>query len=510
MLQRNRATLSGYEAEWMALRSDAREQLVDDAIRYTSAYRDVDWVGKLIADRPGVTPPILMAGHQPTLFHPGVWFKNFALSQIGQQTRSLAINLVIDNDVASPASIRVPTIRDRSNEIVYSSVKYDEAGGGVPFEQTTVRDRNLFDHFDRSVRRAIAPLVQDPCVDQLWQHARKAIERRGVAGCALAQARHGLESDVGLRTLELPMSVVCRGDAFARFVFWILRDLPRFHDSYNSSAHIYRRAHGIRSSAHPVPDLHRASDDDGGTWLEVPLWIYGNKSPTRKPVWAKRDGDKLTVGDRGDRHLEIDIRDPKAAIGQIADAASPDFKLRPRALLTTMYARCVLSDLFLHGIGGGKYDQLGDMITRSFFQVPPTEFMVISATIQLPGIETRDFDAEIRRVQRRLRETVFQPERFAEQVQLEPELLSQKSQLLSEIPPRGAKGPWQQELSQINTRLSASLADERSSLRRELTLLRSAKESQSRLSSRELSFCLFPLDYLVDTFNTLLDASSHV
>ena len=485
-----------------------RKQLVEDALRYTSAYRDVDWAKQLIANRPGDALPIVMAGHQPTLFHPGVWFKNFALSRIGEQTRSLAINLVIDNDVASPGSIRVPTIDQRSNEIIYSSVAYDQAGGGVPFEQTTVRNRELFDHFDRSVRRAIAPLVQDPCVDQLWQHAKKAIERCGVAGCALAQARHGLESDVGLRTLELPMSVVCRGDAFARFVFWILRDLPRFHDSYNSSAHIYRRAHGIRSNAHPVPDLHQAHDEDGSTWLETPLWVYGNESPTRKPVWAKLDGDKLTVGDRGDRHFEIDIRDPEAAIGQITDSANPDFKLRPRALLTTMYARGVLSDLFLHGIGGGKYDQLGDMITRSFFRVLPTEFMVVSATIQLPRIETRDFDSEIRRIQRRLRETVFQPERFAEHVELDPELLSRKSKLLTHIPPRGARNSWHQELSQINTRLSASLVDLRWSLRNELTALRSAKESQSRLSSRELSFCLFPLDYLVDTFTALMDASS--
>ncbi len=507
MLQRNLATLSDYGADWSTLRNDAREQLVEDALKYTSAYRDVDWARQLIASRPANTLSIVMAGHQPTLFHPGVWFKNFSLSRIGQQSGSLAINLVIDNDVASAGSIRVPTIRDRPNEIVLSSVSYDKSGGGVPFEQTTVRDRNLFDHFDRSVCVQIEPLVQNPCVEQLWQHARNAIERCGVAGCALAQARHGLESDIGLRTLELPMSVVCRGAAFARFVFRILCDLPRFHDAYNSSAHVYRRAHGIRSNAHPVPDLHQASDEDGNVWLETPLWVYGNDSPTRKPVWAKIQGHNLIIGDRGQRSFEIDTRDPETAISQIVDAASPDFKLRPRALLTTMFARCVLSDLFLHGIGGGKYDQLGDMITQSFFQVRPTEFMVISATVQLPGIETRDFDQEIRRVQRRLRETVFQPEKFADQVSLDAELMSRKAQLLSHLPPRGAKRSWHQELTRINETLSLSLINIRLSLRNELRNLRLAKESQSRLSSRELSFCLFPLDYLVRTFESLLDGS---
>ena len=31
-------------------------------------------------------------------------------------------------------------------------------------------------------------------------------------------------------------------------------------------------------------------------------------------------------------------------------------KIRPRAILTTLYSRLFLSDLFIHGIGGAKYD----------------------------------------------------------------------------------------------------------------------------------------------------------
>lgn len=506
MLQRNMAASSQYGDEWASWRAHARRQLIDDALRYTSAYRDVEWAKQRIAGHTGGSIPIVMAGHQPTLFHPGVWFKNFALSRIGRQTGALAINLVIDNDVASPASIRVPKYRDlTADDVVYSSVAYDKASGGIPFEQTTVQDRELFDGFNRSVRDEIFPLVQSPCVDQLWGHAKAAIERCGVAGCALAQARHGLESDVGLQTLELPMSVVCRGEAFARFVLWILGDLPRFHQSYNSSAQIYRRAHGIRSSAHPVPDLHRETAADGSSWFEAPLWVYGNESPTRQPVWAKVDGDTLTISDREKRKIEIDIRDSQSAIDQIAGAASQDFKLRPRALLTTMYARCVLSDLFLHGIGGGKYDQLGDMITEPFFHIRPTEFMVISATIQLPGIETRDFESEIRHIQRLLRESKFQPERFADRVQLDPKLLSRKSQLLRNLPPKGARRIWHEDLCRINTQLSGSLAEIRLLLQGELASLRKAKESQARLLSRELSFCVFPLDYLVHAFDALLD-----
>ncbi len=131
-----------------SLRRVARRQLIDDAVRYTSAYRDISWFDKTASE----DSPILMAGHQPAIFHAGVWFKNFALSRLAQQTSSVAVNLVIDNDVASGSSIRVPTLDADSGRAVYRSVPYDQAGGGVPYEQTTIDDRELFDSFDRRVR----------------------------------------------------------------------------------------------------------------------------------------------------------------------------------------------------------------------------------------------------------------------------------------------------------------------------------------------------------------------
>ena len=53
------------------------------------------------------------------------------------------------------------------------------------------------------------------------------------------------------------------------------------------------------------------------------------------------------------------------------------------ALVTTLFARLVLSDLFIHGIGGAKYDQLTDELIRSFFGLAPPDYLVISATLHL-------------------------------------------------------------------------------------------------------------------------------
>ena len=498
VLQANQRLLAK-QTVFEANRLLARRQMIEDAVRYTSVYRTPEWLAGLSVGEL-LERPIVMAGHQPALFHPGVWFKNFALSHVAEQTGALAINLVIDNDVASGSSIRVPTLATETPQASYVSVPFDDAGGGVPYEQTTIQNHDVFERFSERVIGAVATIVQQPCVDRLWHHARAAIERCGVAGCAMAQARHGLEGELGLQTLELPLGVVCRTTAFAEFVLSILSELPRFHRCYNGAATQYRREHGIRSTAHPVPNL---DEQDG--WFEAPLWVYGNQSPVRRPVWVRLSDDQLVISDRVEREIEIDIRFPKLAAEKLSSMINPNFKLRPRALLTTMYARLILSDLFIHGIGGAKYDQLSDQIIQSFFMVDPPEFMVMSATVKLPIDHASDHCTRVRKLKRELRDTQFQPERFASVADLDPGLIARKKHLLDNQPPHGARGQWHREITEITRKLSLCLEDQRSRIATELVNARREASSDAILSSREHPFCVFSLQYLQTTFSKLLD-----
>ena len=69
----------------------------------------------------------------------------------------------------------------------------------------------------------------------------------------------------------------------------------------------------------------------------------------------------------------------------VVAAARQGLRLRPRALVTTMYARLMLADLFLHGIGGAKYDQLTDLIIRQFFDVQPPRGAAV--TFEITGTD---------------------------------------------------------------------------------------------------------------------------
>ena len=476
---------------WQTLRHDARSQLIRDARRYTSAYRDIPPARDRDAEL-----PIWMAGHQPTLFHPGVWFKNRMLAAASESTGSLAINLVIDNDVASGASIRVPVGGDAKTRTRSVAVAMDAPAGGVPFEQWEITDRDHFASFDRRLADTIGPAVADPAVWQLWPHAREALRRCGVAGCALATARHRLEADLGWQTLECPLGVAVRGWPFARFTAEILCGLSRFVDVYNAAADRYRVAHGIRSAAHPVPDLRRQGD-----WTEVPLWIYGNEDPVRQPLWARPVAGGLELSDQIARRIFLDGADPVRWAEQLVDAADPHHKIRPRALVTTMYARTVLSDGFIHGIGGGKYDQVTDEIIADFFGVAPPAIAVVSATVRLPGHrEEKDFASQIARIKRDLRDTRFSGERFLD---ADDPLAIIKSETLRSRPVTGSAAAWHRAMVSINDEISAKLDSRRTKLRAELARVKTAAANHSIWASREHSFVLHPLSDLQGVYQSM-------
>lgn len=472
-------------------RAQARQELLEAAVRYTSAYRPYD--GVVDPDR------IVMAGHQPELFHPGVWFKNYALSVIGRDYQATAVNLVIDNDLRGSSSITVPT-RTRAG-VAAKTIEYDDPGLAVPFEQHRIANRDRFERFAGEVADSVRPWVGDPCVVPLWQHASEAIRRCGNIACAISSGRHALEASLGWQTLELPLSTVCRGSSFAAFVLALVTDLPRLHECYNSAVVHYRQAHRIRSSAHPVPLLRQ---QDG--WWEVPLWTYDDARPNRRPVWVRSEGNQRYFSDREGATIQIPAHseDPSVEPERLLLALqAANVKLRPRALVTTMYARLMLSDLFLHGIGGGKYDQLGDRIIERFFGVTAPPFMVLSATVMLPGIQRDNQHSEIARLRSRLRDVRFNPQRFADQIP-GSSLLSEHETLRGSVPAAGQRGRWHRQISRLRDRLESELAPVKQRMLGELSRTLKAQKQADLLASREWPFCIYSTEMLVARFAEML------
>lgn len=492
------------------VRKLARAEALAAAIKHTGSYRDL-WFDSAEYQAQAATRPWIVAGHQPELFHPGVWFKNFLLSRAALHTGVVPLNLVIDNDLCRAPAIRVLTRGDQNNgsPLRLESVLFDAPAPAVAWECRSVVDQTTFDSFPQRVRHTLVDELRHPLVDRLWSHARVAARRTGRLGLALAEARHALEGELGLRTLELPLSQLCQQQSFARFSLELLRDLPRFQQIYNQQRAAYRTLNHIRSESHPVPVLTTRSG-----WIEAPWWVYRINTPTRKRLFAKLEGRDLLLSDQAG--WQATIEGPLAdddAVAQWQDFEADGVLLRPRALITTMFARLVISDLFMHGIGGGKYDQMTDALIGEYFNIQPPAMCVATATLHLPLAREAvpgtllDNQAAVNREVEIVRRLRFHPEDHVTAPDQETQqLLESKRQLLRAIPPRGEKWEWHRQITQVNQRLAELNRAAIQQSERRLQELAGQERQLKLIFSRELSFCLFELPYAADALNALAAA----
>ncbi|MCC9606652.1 hypothetical protein LOC68_16790 [Blastopirellula sp. JC732] len=461
------------------LAKQARRELIQLARDYTFAYRAP-------FDLPGEAAPIVMAGHQPGLFHPGVWFKNFLLHSVASAAGATPINLIVDNDIVASPAIAVPEV-DASGNWNQDRVSFDHSSPPIAWEERTILDRDTFRQFGAAAAEAIRPLVDEPLIESYWPRVLTATESNDNIGRAFAQARHQLEADWGLRTLEIPLSQAYGTESFLRFALRLWHDAPSFRAIYNSAIDEYRQLHKIRSANHPAPHLAQE-----GELIETPLWIWTKADPRRRGLFVAVTSSGIRLTDRGsfDQKIPGDI---DGAISALRELQS-EVRLRPRALLTTMYARLILSDLFLHGIGGAKYDQVTDLIIARYFGVTPPQIVAATATVHLPIARTRTDVEQLARIARLMRDLRFNPDRHLGDGNLPEEitqLVDEKERwLLDDQPAQLAQR--HRALEGINLALQPYVAPQRAALEQELAQNKREARNDAIAFSREYPFCLFP------------------
>ncbi len=471
--------------------AQARNSVISAAETYTSQY--VDSENSISRDG-----PLIVTGHQPELFHPGVWYKNFSAARLADSSGGRALNLIIDSDLCRTAAIRVPT-GDASNPAI-KSVAFDKSSIQIPYEERQVMDQQLWSTFGERVTDTIAPLVEDPLIREWWP----TIVATGPANelaFSFSQARHRLEREWGSHSWELPQSMLCHTEAYRLFALHLFVHADRFRSVYNSVLDEYRTAHHLRNRAQPVPDLHSA---DG--WTESPFWIWSTTDPVRRPLFVRTNSNECRLTDL--RYfvdsLPIDCdADPGPALSKLADWESRGIKFRTRALTTTLFVRLLLADVFIHGIGGAKYDQATDSLCREYFGISLPPYATLSGTLHLPIKRNTQKVASATELQQRIRELTYHPERqtahmtidAGEESQIEQLIATKKKWINTKKNPQNA-AVRHQEITNANQQLQQWLSERHYFLEQELThSLRQARVSQI-LKSREYSYCLYPSEGL--------------
>ena len=228
-LAENVDTRGGWEHDFQGMGgrqmiAQAREELRIAAVGWWCACGET---------RPAFDPaaPIILAGHQPQMFHPGVWLKNFALGRLAEKHGATAVNLIIDSDVAANPALFVPSGSAASP--ARESLAYDSPEPAVPYEERPVADRALFESFGHRAAARIEPFVQHPLLEKFWplaiarSRAQDSWARAGASaapvGKRLGVFHVGSSAKCGVRSA----GVLSFYGAFAGPYFAVSADLQR-------------------------------------------------------------------------------------------------------------------------------------------------------------------------------------------------------------------------------------------------------------------------------------------
>ncbi len=469
------------------LRDWTREALLDEAVRFTSSMWNED-TSSVSSRAPAHA--IVVTGHQPELFHAGVWAKNFAAAGLAQRHGGVALNLIVDNDTLDSVRLRVPMGTRSAPRI--ERLAFDSDRPSQPWEEATIVDCAAF----RAFGARVGSIMRDhwsitPLIESCWSAAVRQSEASMSLRDCLVVARMSVEREHGCHNLELPMSRVCETAPFRQFASHLLAHLPRVHSLYNSTVREYRLEHRLRSTSHPVPELASRHE-----WLEAPFWIWRAGDLHRDRPFVRRVGSQLELRDSREvlaRWTQTEDGSAEATITTLADFAQQGLRFRTRALTTTLFTRLCLADLFIHGIGGAKYDAMTDRLCEQLFGLPAPRFATVSATFHLPlGKESHAEGLTEQQLVHQLRDLSFNPDRhlMAAPGSVNAALIHEKRDLIASLIARRPTAVETRRIEQINALLAPCTREQRESWQFDRESLRLRLAIESIQHDREFSWCL--------------------
>lgn len=273
----------------------------------------VQWRG-LIADAPLPSPhtddrralglpadrPVVMSGHQPTRWHAGILAKLLAAGELARAADAHAAWIVPDMDEVDPTTTRVPEGRaDQLRERFVRILTGDPPGPGVPAGALAPRDPAPADPGIPGFAEALAAFRNEPT---MAMQVGRAVVRT-------ACERFGLPEPTVLSASDLR-----RTGAWSELLRAMADDPRGCVEAYNAAAR-----------AHPDAEVRTLGIDSSRA--ELPLW-----------------------------RVRPDL--PRLAVFSDQLETIPPDQLRPRALAMSATVRATLADLFIHGLGGERYDRV--------------------------------------------------------------------------------------------------------------------------------------------------------
>jgi hypothetical protein len=237
-------------------------------------------------------------------------------------------------------------------------------------------------------------------------------------------------------------------------------------------------------------------------WLEIPFWAWRAGEKRRERLFARVAEGNILL--RTGNEVWPTLPFPSEGGGPATVAAwlrleQYGLKVRSRALTNTLFARLFLADLFVHGIGGGKYDEVTDEIIRRFYGLGPPGYLVLSATLRPPFPSFPIGPEDCRQLSRELRDVLQNPQRHLDGLaSLEMDrgaldLAGEKQAWIARpVATRLERRQRFHTLRGLTEKLRSFFSEPEGRLRRRLVECTAQLHANAVLRRRDYAFCLFP------------------
>ncbi len=382
---------------------------------------------------------VVMSGHQAQLWHAGIAAKAFAGAHVAHSVGGVSAWISVDQDATDAGAIAYPTATMRT-----ATWRLDAGSVGA------TRRAELPAIGLRGAEKVLSPVPGDMhasartaaegVLTTLRKHADKPTLAAQFNAAAFAPLAGLAEMDVQCGALTLSHTPI-----FESVLALMQADPLACAQRYNAAV-----------AGVPAARLRALLVHD--TRVEVPLWRVRPGLP-RSPVFAH---DLATL---------------------------PREQLAPRALLMTAMLRAAACDVFIHGVGGGVYDQATDVWWRAWLAdashaagqslreltLAPTAVVTATRRLHFPGVQVptpAEIDASVWRAHRARHDVSA----------LGPAASTRKQELLEAIAQASRRSPQRRGLYRELHRLIAQ-ARERSA-----SVIAEAREAaQIALQSREIA-----------------------
>jgi hypothetical protein len=354
-------------------------------------------------------------GHQPWPIHPGIWIKRWLINKLANNTHSQAINIYLDLEKTGQVRFPNPSEPNSISTINFPDYWFDEIDINLLIKelQNCTLPSDLFSKIKQIVTSRI----------KAWESIKLLIET--------------WESDLTLSIINITQSDIFNTKTIQSFFLNILSNPEKLFSEYNNALNKYRKKHKIKNSANPFPNLKKEND-----LLEMPFWIYKNN---------KRNSLRINQKTK-EWHYDKTI------------LAKPYPNIIPKAIFLTSTIRLLLADIFVHGIGGKKYEDFSDFFFSNFFNIEVPPYITASASFGLDNGNVKKLENKIKNFKEIEHLYKYNPEKILDKinikqkVDLNNEIAQKQRLLLSFNNPISNKKETAQKLAIVNDDIRKKLA----------------------------------------------------